>query len=218
MKLRFLLALCVYGYTAGVLATCGLMWWLGDRWWLPTLVLFGPRWVFGLPLLALVPLAIGVRPRWLWPLGLAAVVLVWPMMGLNLPWRTLGDKSDTDLCVVAWNVGQGLGDEARFLDMLDTLKPDLVAVQECPVWRRWQVPKPWHVRRAGEMLVVSAYPIVDKSVWRHRSERKHGYPDVHALYCVVKTPAGNVGFAKYPPGDAALRPFHRTGPGNPARP
>src|ERR1041385_2869094 len=52
---------------------------LGDRWWPATLVLFGPRWLTALPLLALVPVALVVARRALVPLVVSAVLVVGPI-------------------------------------------------------------------------------------------------------------------------------------------
>ncbi len=193
-KLRspvFLLALCVYGYAAFILLACGLMWLAGDWWWLPTLLLFGPRWVLSLPLVVLVPAALAVRWRWLLPLGLCAVVIVWPIMGLRIPWRTLGGPSRADLRVMTYNVNRWAVSNSKLTELLELIKPDLVAVQEC---RRWHAPEGWHLARAGELLVISAHPIVQVEISYNRHRPSRGvYPN--GLYCVVDTPMGRIGFA-----------------------
>jgi hypothetical protein len=63
----------------------------GDRWWLATMMLFGPRWVYGLPLVLLVTAA-AIRPRrLLWPLVAGAIVVVVPLLSqkslLSPPFR-----------------------------------------------------------------------------------------------------------------------------------
>ncbi len=184
-------AVCVCAYTVSVLAACALMWLAGDRWWPPTLLLYGPRWVLGLPLVVLTPLALVLRRRWLWPLGLAAVVVVWPIMGLNVPWPVAGDSPQPALRVVTYNVDRWAVDKARFTNLLDTLQPDLMAVQEA---RGWHVPENWYVERVEEMHVISAYPIVDVHV-SHGLKPPWRGPYVNCLYCVVEMPMGRVGFA-----------------------
>jgi hypothetical protein len=72
-----------------------------------------------------------------------------------------------------------------------------VAVQECPS-RRWKIPDGWHVQRAGELIVVSAHPIVRFEVSRNRwPPRENPVADgvINGLYCVVETPRGKIGFA-----------------------
>src|SRR6476646_8957183 len=61
----------------------------GDRWWIATLLLYGPRWLWSLPLIPLLPLAVFGRRRSLGALLAAALLLVFPIMNLRLPWRRL---------------------------------------------------------------------------------------------------------------------------------
>ena len=71
-----------------------------------------------------------------------------------------------------------------------TMEPDLVAVQECPS-RQWKIPDNWHVQRAGELIVVSRYPISHEK-FRIAAGRRAN-PVINGLYCVVETPSGPVG-------------------------
>ena len=190
--IRFGLTACVWGYTAGVVGLWLLFRLAGDRWWFATLLMFGPRWIYAVPLLGLVPAAIVMRRRWLLPLGVAVVIAVGPIMGFNVPWRTLGDDSQPDLRVVAYNIDRWNVKPERFARMLEDVKPDLVAIQECPT-HRWNIPDGWDVRRAGELIVVSARPIVRHEV--SRSRWPPGPRVINGMYCVVDTPAGRVGFA-----------------------
>ena len=54
----------VWGYAALLALIALLINFTGDRWWLGTLLMFGPRWVWGVPLfplalIAVVPLSAG---------------------------------------------------------------------------------------------------------------------------------------------------------------
>ena len=51
------------------------------------LVLFAPRWVWALPLIALVPAALFLRRRLVAPLALAAALWAGPLLGFNVPLR-----------------------------------------------------------------------------------------------------------------------------------
>jgi endonuclease/exonuclease/phosphatase family metal-dependent hydrolase len=74
----------------------------------------------------------------------------------------------------------------EFSELLDQVRPDLVAIQECAP-SRWKVPPEWHVERGVYSLVVSRYPITKVE----KSRREH---EVNGLYCVVAAPAGPIGF------------------------
>ena len=74
----------VWLYLALLLAVWVLIYFAGDRWWAATVVLFGPRWVWGLPLAVLVPVAAIWRRRSLLVLAPTAAIVVVPIMGLCL--------------------------------------------------------------------------------------------------------------------------------------
>src|SRR6516165_8233628 len=65
-------AAIVWLYLALLLAMWLVLYFYGDSWWLATIMLFGPRWVCGLPLAVLVPAATIWRRRLLWPLAVSA--------------------------------------------------------------------------------------------------------------------------------------------------
>src|SRR2546423_868121 len=67
-------------YAIAMIALWLVLRFAGDQWWLATLTLFGPNWIFAIPLIALVPAAAIFRRRSLWTLGLAAFVIAVPVM------------------------------------------------------------------------------------------------------------------------------------------
>src|SRR3954452_11612475 len=60
-----------------------------DHRWIATLILFGPRWTTLAPLALLLPAALLFRRRSLLAVAAASLIIVGPVMGLCLPWRTL---------------------------------------------------------------------------------------------------------------------------------
>src|SRR5947208_834208 len=60
-----------------------------EEWWPATLLMFLPRWIWGLPLAALSLLAAWRRPRLLWLLFAGAVLFSWQLMGFSIPWKRL---------------------------------------------------------------------------------------------------------------------------------
>src|SRR5438309_7412973 len=64
---------CSWLYIAAVVGLWVLLDAAADVWWPATLIMYGPRWVWGVPLGVLVPTAALLRPRSLWPL-LAALI------------------------------------------------------------------------------------------------------------------------------------------------
>src|SRR5262249_12364859 len=58
-----------------VLAVWALVFTQSDEWWPATLVMFLPRWVWGVPLAVLGLLALALRPRVLWGLLVGGLVV-----------------------------------------------------------------------------------------------------------------------------------------------
>ncbi|MFS8068027.1 MAG: hypothetical protein ACMG6S_16860, partial [Byssovorax sp.] len=83
-RARRILAVVVALYVAGVLLVWALLRFHADVWWPATLILFGPRWIWGLPLVVLAPLAALRDRRLLAPLAVAALVVVFPIVGLTV--------------------------------------------------------------------------------------------------------------------------------------
>src|SRR5215204_22051 len=75
------LTFLAWGYLAAVVLVAGLIWGLGDRSVIGTVLLFMGRWVFLAPLLVLVPPVVWLRARLLVPLALSAVMVLGPVMG-----------------------------------------------------------------------------------------------------------------------------------------
>ena len=86
---RRITAVLGWSYLALVIAALALLWLAGDRWWVATLLTFGPRWVILAPLSTLVPLALFFHRRALAPLAAGAGLVAGPLMGLCAPWRSL---------------------------------------------------------------------------------------------------------------------------------
>lgn len=53
-----LVGITIYAYAFVVIAVWASIWLAGDRWWFATLLLLGPRWVYLLPMLLLLPPAL----------------------------------------------------------------------------------------------------------------------------------------------------------------
>lgn len=185
--LKSLLTLGVYGYALAVIGVWALMIITGDRWWFGTVLLYGPRWIYFFPLLVLVPLAFFWHRRRLWPLGLTALFIAWPLMGFNLSWPALQGSAPGQLRVLTYNIERWGVTPTEFAALLEETGADIAAVQEIAP-RRFNLPPQWHVKRAGESLLVSRYPIVQCEI----SKRE---PQVNGIYCVLDTPGGALGFA-----------------------
>jgi vancomycin resistance protein VanJ len=150
-------------YAAVVLGACLTLHLAGDRWWLATLILYGPRWPWALPLVALLPAAALAQRRLLWLLAVVAVLLLVPVMGLCLPWGAVSAETcpGPTLRLLTCNVHYGDLDPDALGALIAAEAPDVVALQS---WSsRYQsavfASGGWHLRTDGQLCLASRYPI-----------------------------------------------------------
>jgi len=175
---------CVWLYTVMVLGVWLVIRFAGDRWWFATVLLFAPRWIHGLPLIVLGPFAL-VRPRcWLWSLVASAVVVAGPIMGCCFPWARWLPGHGPAMRLLTCNIDGTLANEDLEALLLES-GADVVALQEydSDVQLRW--PEGWQVRRVGELLLASRFPIQHTEVSFRRRPPTH-WPPVNGLYCLGK--------------------------------
>ena len=179
-------------YLAGVLALWLLLRVGGDRWWFPTLILFGPRWLCVLPLAVLLPVAALIRRRMLWVLSTAALVAFGPVMGFQFPWARMVAVPGPYIRVLTCNVKGHSFDNPALDELVLTAQPDIVALQGC--WGQLQVkwPEGWHVCREGSLVVASRYPLRLMADLRWRLPGHS--PRVNMLRCLVESPQGDIDF------------------------
>ncbi len=197
------LTLLTWGYLAAVCLIALVMWTLGDRWWMATVLLFIGRWIFLVPLAVLLPAAIVVRRRLVWVLVPAALVAAGPVLGAHLGWRSLlSPPKGMPFRVVSFNTDGG-GQLAIDLPIVLTAwNADVVALQECgpELATAVRAVADWHHHIVNELCFLSRYPIRDSSVMdrtaleavRNGGEGIGGSGDV-ARY-VIATPSGDVQF------------------------
>ena len=164
-----IIAVACWAYLLAAVAVWATIYRLGERWWPATLLLFGPRWVCGLPIVGLLPLAAVARRRSLWVLAAAAGVVVGPVMGLCLPWRRWMPAPPTGrrLRMMTCNVHGPAARRQALSDLIDAAHPDLVAVEEweggsrVPLLggRRGVPGRPWYALDDGELHVEGRYPM-----------------------------------------------------------
>jgi vancomycin resistance protein VanJ len=170
-----------------------------DAWWPGTLLAFGPRWIWGVPSLALIAPTLLGRRRLLPVVAVALVVWAGPVLGLVVPWpwpwrHLLASTPEAaPVRVLTHNVG-GVVEAGRFGAMMLREEPDVVALQECGgdflrqltddprIAGRWPY---WVSRR--EHAILSRFPLDDV---RALCRRMYGERGRSALGCCVVTPGG----------------------------
>ncbi len=132
----------------------------GDRQWIATLLLLGPRWPFALPLLALWPWTLVAR-RWR-PATLttiATLIVLVPILGLRLSLPAAAERAD--LRLLTCNVHRQQLKPESLATFIAEVQPDVVALQGWSEanYERVFAGRTWNARREGELLVASRFPI-----------------------------------------------------------
>jgi vancomycin resistance protein VanJ len=165
----------------------------GDRWWPATLILFGPRWMFSLPLLILVPLAAWFERRQLIILAFAAVILFIPFMGLCIPWKADSSQYPA-IRVLTCNAGGHGTDTGKLRRLIERSDADIVALQECNTNMRASFPQGWRVIREADFIVASHYPMVLGAIYKTTAP-SHQWPQICLLQCRIQTSIGRFSFS-----------------------
>src|ERR1051325_2199002 len=160
---RRILTALVLLYAVALVAVWGALYFGGDRWWLATVMLFGPRWIYGVPLPLLALASTLKAPRLLWILAALTILQVGPIMRFNVPWTGSAQNRPT-LRILTFNIESDAVDTARLMDFIREIRPDIVALQEFPhsgtfmqhgekVALDW--PPGWHVVHYDEYLLAT---------------------------------------------------------------
>lgn len=151
-------------YLSLAIATWLLLYGLADRWWLATALLYGPRWVCAVPLVALIPAALLCRRAFL-PVAMTLLVVIGPLLGFCVPWRTwLPNRAQKQpkIRVLSCNVHYANLHPAALFDLIVATGPDIVALQE---WTpRHDDPATklgpgWYVHIDPDTCLLSRFPI-----------------------------------------------------------
>lgn len=172
----------------------GIMHLAGDRWWLATVLLFGPRWLLSLPLVVLVPLTAWYERRLLFLLMITALIVFGPFMGYNLPLLKIvapPKQQSSTLRVLTCNIQSGDVNPEYLFSLINESASDVVALQECPKKFKLSLPNGWQLERAGELAVLSRYPIrqVQSMTALHPP---HTWPRTALLHCLISAPGGDI--------------------------
>jgi endonuclease/exonuclease/phosphatase family metal-dependent hydrolase len=189
---RNFVAGAVWAFAALALALWLVMRFAGDRWWVATILIFGPRWVWALPMLVVAPAALLVRPRPLLPLLITLILLLFPVMGLCVPWLNLVHFGDAGprLRLLTCNTHDRALNAPLMAELIDRTKPDIVVLQEWRLRNRSILfhDGQWNVLVDGELCIASRYPVGKvQDVGQHWS----GWAGA-AVHYEVQTPTGPV--------------------------
>lgn len=155
-----------YAYLAGLVGFAAFVRYYATDSWFSALCLYLPRHVFLLPIpCLLVLLVLTKRPSALWTQALSLGVVLFPLMGLQLPGPPTLRSGSATLRVLSFNVDSGYAGVTRIVDTIARMDADIVAIQEAKgATAELVAALARHYRYVAERpysLLASRYPIVE---------------------------------------------------------
>ncbi|HEY2587050.1 MAG TPA: endonuclease/exonuclease/phosphatase family protein [Tepidisphaeraceae bacterium] len=191
-------ALCAI-YILAVIAALLLMRLAGERWWLATLLLFSPRWIWLAPLIVVLPMVLALRRRMAVPVLLAGAVVLFAIMGFRLPWRKAlpAPSAHETVRVFTCNLHNRQSD-SLLLDQVEAhFQPDVILYQDYSHIREPRIVHTpgWHGEQFGSIYIASRFPFhrVDNLLPFDEAARmyaSHGWPVGVAVCCAIDLPGG----------------------------
>lgn len=132
----------------------------GDRYWLPTVIMFGPKWIYATPIPILLIWMISTRANrscWL-TLTTASLVLLFPISRFCVPQNLMTRGDVRELRILTFNVRGGEFDTSRLQDLLHETTPDVVCIQEHGGGIGKVFDETWNLHQADDLLVASRHP------------------------------------------------------------
>lgn len=123
--------LVAIAYPASLIVVVLIFRWVGERWWATGVALYLPRLGFAVPLPFIVAGLLVLRLwRLLYTQLLAALIVLFPLMGFVLPTPHFADDEAPRIRVLSYNVDSLNGGIDNVLAQIEKFSPDLVFLQE----------------------------------------------------------------------------------------
>lgn len=193
---RLVLALAVL-YPLFLLITAIFLRAYGESSWLARVFLYVPRVIFAAPLPFLILALCLLRAwRWLATQVVALGLVLFPLMGLVLPWPT-GREDGPVLRVMSYNANSGFWGWDKVMGQIDVYKPDVLLIQEIVSDRRPGVDLLRQrypvVQFSTQFIVASRYPI-QASVDPDRLDVAGKQRSPRFMRHLIETPLGPIAF------------------------
>ncbi len=152
-------------YPVALAALVAALRFVGEGWWVTTVLLYVPRLAFAVPLpfIAVGLLACSARP-WLWTQSISVLLLGFPLMGLVVRIPRAADVDGPTVRVLSYNIDKGHGGAENLAEEIRRFSPDVVVMQEIDVagdelTRVFQSSYST-VEASGQFFVASRFPIL----------------------------------------------------------
>lgn len=155
------MALACWGYAVAMIAVLLALRIGGDEYWLATVLLYGPRAFYIVPLALLVPAAWFGNRRCLFVLLIPAALWAGPIMGLCLPWARLTAPADGPIIrMMSYNLCANEADQQALGRLLEVHEIDVAVYQESANVEVF-LPPGWHKEVRRSLTILSRWPIRD---------------------------------------------------------
>jgi endonuclease/exonuclease/phosphatase (EEP) superfamily protein YafD len=201
-RLSALTNLLCWSYAVVILALFILMRVFAEKWWIATILLFAPRWVWMLPLAVIIPMTALFRRRMAIPSMVGALIVLFGIMDFRVPWQLAlpHGRTSQNLTVFTCNLHNTQSSLALLNALIADANPDLILLQDYSNQREPLVARQpgWTSRSANGMYVLSRYPIqgeieqvlsLDEIA---QAYRQHKVPLGKAQSCVIELPDGPI--------------------------
>jgi vancomycin resistance protein VanJ len=195
--LRLLVRVAAVAYPVALLLAVILLRFHGTGVWV-RVALYVPRVLFAIPLPFLV-LALALLRDWRFMVtqAVALLLVLFPLMGLVLPWPHFADRDQPVLRVMSYNSNGGGWGWDKVMAQIDELHPDVVMMQEVFTDSRWPVEmlkKRYPEAQAStQFIVASRYPI-RSVVDPERIPLGDSRRSPRSITYVIDTPLGPIAF------------------------
>ena len=165
----------------------------GDRWWLGTVLLFVPRWIWLLPIGTVGIWLLFARPKRGWLAAIGLIASAWPLVGPSQAWAPLlaVDSGRYSIRVVSCNADHVRLDVSLFGAWLEEANPDIVFMQDVST-RRIKHLFPageWQTDARDGLFVASRFPL--RLILDHHQTNSWPKPGDMACY-EITTEVGSV--------------------------
>lgn len=193
-RLRTFVSLLAWAYPAALILVIAAFQLAAPRLWQVELGLYLPRILFGIPLLVLTVLLLGLRMwRALVSQAIAAILVLFPLMGLQL--SLVGPGGDPRLPsfrVLSYNANFAQGGQDALVRELMAIEPDIALFQQ--LFFTDQLSAAFKadyatVRTDGEFFLLSRYPVRSTDVPARLSYQRRSRSPRFIRY-QVETPSG----------------------------
>lgn len=163
--LRRIVVVIAFAYPIALFATWLVLRLVGDYWWLSTLGLYLPRVGFfiPLPLIALALVIFGLK-RLLWTQLVATGLVLFPLMGMQLP-SVFNKDVEHKIRVLSFNVNQSVVGVDALVANIASHSPDIVMIQEANLSTDSLIqalkPKFPYTHNSQYTMIASRFPLAE---------------------------------------------------------